>query len=58
MLISAESNNLNSPSHFRDIFEAAMLGPVEIVEHYIVMKNIDVNIKDSDGWTPLHWAVG
>lgn len=39
------------------LIHAAMLGHTEVVDVLLRVANIDVNIKDPDGLTALHWSV-
>ena len=38
-----------------DIHEAARTGNIEVVKQYLAAGG-DVNVKNDDGRTPLHWA--
>jgi len=42
---------------FTDIFSAIEKGNFEEVASFVEEKKVNVNIKDSEGWTPLHYAV-
>ena len=39
-----------------DIFSAAKEGAVADVQHFVEKKGVDVNEKDTNDWTPLHFA--
>ena len=43
--------------NFTDIFSAIEKGTLEEAISFIEEKKADVNIKDSEGWTPLHYAI-
>ena len=53
---NAENSNPDCQSPFKDIFEAAEKGTVEDVQYFVETKRSHVNLKDEDGWTPLHVA--
>ena len=47
------SSNVAPP--YKDIFEAACKGSVEDIK-YFIESGVDVNVKDVEGFTPLHYA--
>ena len=52
-----ESNNTESSSRFRDIFEATEKGTLEDVKYFVEEQGVDVNITNDKGSIPLHFAV-
>eukprot|EP00121_Abeoforma_whisleri_P010427 Awhi_evm1s9616 len=58
--LSSSSSALISPSSTPvtpkvEILEAIQLGDVSKVQE-LVYSNVECNVKDDRGWTPLHWA--
>jgi ankyrin repeat protein len=39
----------------RTLHQAAATGDTDVVK-LLLAKGADVNAKEDDGWTPLHWA--
>ena len=40
----------------KDIFYAASFGDVTLLKQLVEEDKIDINTKDAEGATPLHWA--
>jgi len=53
----AYAKNVNRLTFSKNIFEAAAQGTVEDVKYFVETKSTDVNAKNEDNDTPLHFAV-
>jgi len=51
-----DGQQVAAPPPPNDVFHAAGTGDLEGVRNFIEVSKVDVNARESDGTTPLHWA--